>query len=131
MCDCKNESVVNADSTFVFMARIQNTDGDYVTEAEVSSVTMKLFDVTDPDSEVEIGFDDLPDLGIDPNPEVGEVIYDTLQTETIWTKNSDSIGFNFKVKGRVPSVDHLYRIEAHIDFGNSDKQVIKRNLRAK
>lgn len=72
------------DSTFFLLARVLGTDGTAIQQADVNSITYKIFnlsvDSTTPDSSGTLT--------------VGDSIFDTLQTDARW--DVDSVGYNFR-----------------------------------
>jgi len=73
-----------------FLARVVKADGSLVTQADLSAAkySVSLLDDQDPDAQTAVPGHQQAALS------VSEVIYDTLQTGAIWTR--DSIGYNFK-----------------------------------
>ena len=103
---CKNspfKGYVNEDGGAIFLARVLGAAGTAINQASISSITVKVFDldVTDPDTSV-----------YNATLTVSAVVFDTLQTDAIWTE--DSVGYNFKhamSASAFPTGDHNYRIE--------------------
>lgn len=71
------------DSGTSLMCRLRGVDGDLVARADLSSIAYSVFDEDDTDAE--------PDEG---TLTVADVVYDTLQTDSRWTK--DGTGYNFR-----------------------------------
>lgn len=91
------------DNGTLCMARVLGANGSAVQQADVSGIGRKVFDLssTAPTS-----------IQHSTTLTVADVIFDTLQTDSGWTK--DATGFNFK--DTVPSTllatgNHRYRIE--------------------
>lgn len=73
------------DSTGYVMARITGLEGAVITQASVSAIARKIFNIDGA----------TPAIPIDESaPAVASTIYDTLQTDAAWTK--DGTGYNFK-----------------------------------
>lgn len=72
------------DSGVSLMGRIRGHDGENIVQADLSSIAYSVFDVTNPASVTAGGTGTLT---------IADVVYDTLQTDSRWTK--DSVGFNF------------------------------------
>ena len=72
------------------MARVVGADGSAVTQSDISTAeySIYLLDDQDPDSLTAVDDHDAVSLT------VSSVVYDTLQTDDIWDK--DTTGFNFK-----------------------------------
>jgi len=75
-------NIVSAKSTFPIMARLVDQEGDPVVQAGVSTITWAVYP--------EGGGSAVATGSLTPS----NVIYDTLQTDAIWTV--DSTGFNFR-----------------------------------
>ncbi len=69
------------DSGAYLMSRILGSDGAAIQQADVSSIAYSVYDMDDTSS---------PSTG---SLTVANVVYDTLQTDARWTK--DSTGYNF------------------------------------
>src|SRR4051812_31859089 len=83
------------------LARIRGSDGSYVTQAVTSSITCAVSDMTT-GSAVAV---------ITPSVVVASAIFDTLQTDSAWSK--DSTGYNFKHSlpaTAFPTAGHVYLV---------------------
>lgn len=83
-----------------FLGRAVGTNGQLPTTSTVSAITAVISDLTDPTQ-----------AAYDWTPSVSNVIFNTLQTDARWTK--DTTGFNFLdvVPGAAfPIVDHIYDV---------------------
>lgn len=103
---------VTEDSTFVVMSRLKTSDDTYITQAEVNTVTVIVYDITDET--------DVTQVGDTTTPDVEDVIFDILQTDTRWSNNVDSVGYNFAHKVSVPDADKQYSIDVTFDLTNGD-----------
>lgn len=92
---------VFADSGSTLLARVYGTAGTYLTQATTSSITCAVNDITT-GSPVSV---------ITPSIVVASVIFDTLQTGGMWTK--DSTGYNFRhamPATAFPDAAHVYEV---------------------
>lgn len=85
------------------MARVSGQDGAAITQASLSSITCKVFDISTstPDGVVAT-----------PTVTISTSVFDTLQTDARWTK--DSTGYNFRhslAASVFATGDHVYRVE--------------------
>jgi hypothetical protein len=110
--------IVVAKSTFPIMARLVDQEGEPVTQAGVSSISWAAYP--------EAGGDAEATGTLTPS----NVIYDTLQTDAIWTK--DDIGFNFRhiVGASVLTTAGTWRFEYIVTLATSgyvirDEQVVR------
>lgn len=71
------------DSSVSLMRCITGPNGVNITQASISSITYKVFDLDDTSEPTATG-----------SLTVSSVVFDTLQTDARWTK--DSIGYNFR-----------------------------------
>lgn len=98
------KGVAYEDGAVVLMARVANATGTNITQASVTGITYKVFDLLD-NSQVATG-----------TLTVSAVVFDTLQTPTIWT--ADTTGYNFRVdpaKTTLPNGGTTYRFEYLVD----------------
>lgn len=94
-------SKVIEDSGATFLARVVGHDGVAVLQAGVSSIAAKVFDESNSDTEVFSG-----------TLTVSSVIFDTLQTDARWTRDTDGYNFRHDMDGTVFSTaGHRYRVE--------------------
>lgn len=94
---------VYEDSGPILMARVVGTAGAAITQATCSTITYAVYDVATAAS-VTSG-----------SLTIANVVFDTLQTDAIWTK--DSTGYNFKTQmtaAMVPTGGATYRMEIKI-----------------
>lgn len=92
---------VFADSGSTLLARVYGTAGTYLTQAATSSITCAVNDITT-GSPVSV---------ITPSIVVSSVIFDTLQTGGMWTR--DSTGYNFRhamPATAFPDAGHVYEV---------------------
>ncbi len=90
-----------AGSGSILLARVYGTAGTYLTQATTSSITCAVNDITT-GSPVSV---------ITPSIVVASVIFDTLQTGGLWTK--DSTGYNFRhamAATAFPTAGHVYEV---------------------
>lgn len=83
-------AVVFRNATATFMARVENSVGEAIVQASLAAVRYSVFqlDRDDPNEmTVVAGHDDAALV-------VGEVVFDTLQTDESWTV--DATGYNFR-----------------------------------
>ena len=85
------------------MSRSYLNSGSAITQATISTLTYKVFDLssTAPTTATSTG-----------SFTVASVVFDTLQTDAIWT--ADSTGYNFKAAmtaASFPDGDRVYRVE--------------------
>ncbi len=101
-CEFKISSCTSfADSSIALMARIENIDDPYLSDvqvADITSITAQLYDVTDEDNRTAIGDEE--------TLTVADVIFDELQTDSRWSKDSE--GYNFFHFVTVPEIDTTY-----------------------
>lgn len=76
------KGIVFQNGATVFLARVRDSEGDYITQASVSSITYEVYDIDDSDEAVDSG-----------TLTVADVVYDALQTDSRWTV--DVTGYNF------------------------------------
>jgi hypothetical protein len=74
------------DSGFSLMARIKGQTGSNITQASISTITATFYNIDDEDAPVAIGSP--------ASLTVASVVFDTLQTDSRWTK--DATGYNFR-----------------------------------
>lgn len=89
-----------ADDPATCLGRILSPAGDYLVQSDVTSATWTVYDLDDAKAVEGTG-----------SLTVSSVIFDTLQTDDIWTE--DTTGYNFKstISGTyLPDAGHNYRI---------------------
>lgn len=111
-------NIVIAKSTFPILARLVDQDGEPLLQAGVDTITWAVYPESGGDSEAS--------GSLTPS----NVIYDTLQTDTIWTK--DTTGFNFRhmVASTVLTTAGTWRFEYIITLATSgyvirDEQTVR------
>ncbi len=83
-------ATVFRNATATFLARVENTSGQVLTQASVTSIRYSVFeiDIEDPDAtSVVTGHDDVALT-------VADVVFDTLQLDEPWTVDAE--GYNFR-----------------------------------
>ncbi len=89
------------DSPAVLMARVLTIAATNAVRADVSSIALKVFDVTDGTAPIATAV-----------PVVASTIFDTLQTDARWT--TDATGYNFRyvtLASHLPAGNRVYRFE--------------------
>lgn len=89
-------AVVFEDSTFSLMARFE-IDGANAQQADVSSISIKAWDVDDLTTEV-----------LDASLDKTQVVYDTLQTDSRWSEDSTGYNFRYDVEDTVCASAGIY-----------------------
>jgi len=93
------QGYVLEDSAYANMARLVDRDGELLTQAAVSAISLTIFT-----KKTGVVFAAAAAVS------VASTIFDTLQTPDIWTK--DSVGYNFRHDGNVlTDGDTWYRFE--------------------
>ena len=87
--------------TATFMARIVGADGTPVQQADVAALSYRLFLLDDQDADARTAVAEHGNVALT----VGEVLFDVLQTNFIWTV--DAVGYNFR---------HTLDVSAHPAF---------------
>lgn len=79
--------------------------GKWLQQANISSISCNVYDVTDSDTEVTPA----------PSITVSDVIFDTVQTDgAAWSLDDNALGYNFKATlapTYFPTGGHVYRVE--------------------
>lgn len=94
---------VTEDGGASFLARLVGHSGSNVTQASLSAITVKVFDMDSADPDTEVYSETLT---------ISSVIFDTLQTDSRWTV--DTTGYNFlhaMSATAFPTGGHNYRVE--------------------
>jgi hypothetical protein len=89
------------DADLVIMARIRGADAVNIVQATISSISLKVFDLSDGEQ-----------VGSTAALTVSSVVFDTLQTDARWTR--DGTGYNFRTTvggAYFPVGDRDYRVE--------------------
>jgi hypothetical protein len=128
-CECNviTEVCVVKGSTVVLMARVKTPDGDYITQSDVSSVRVDLYEMDDEErtavdsdgAEIEANSDDTFDAY--DEPDATDVIFDTFQTDDRW--QSDSTGYDVAYKIAMPDFG-IYEARVSITLANDDVIVV-------
>lgn len=101
---CPTSVSIYEDSSVVLMARILHTDRNPIQQADFGSITIKAYDLADTSTTTYAA-----------TLVVADVIFDTLQTDARWTK--DSTGYNFRTIApptAFPNGDSTYSVEVKI-----------------
>jgi hypothetical protein len=83
-------STVFHDGTVTLLARVLSNAGVAITQASISTVTYTVYLLDDQDPDVRTAVANHSAVSLT----VANVIYDTLQTDAVWTK--DATGYNFR-----------------------------------
>ena len=78
------KGIIFEDSTCTTLARILNEDGNAITQSAISSIACNVYDLNDTDGSATLT----------PSITISDVIFDSLQTDSIW--QVDGSGYNFK-----------------------------------
>ena len=103
--DCDLETgFVYEDATFALMSRFE-IDGSNATQEDCSSIAVKAWDTSDFGTEV-----------LDATLTVATVVFDTLQTDGRWVKDSTGYNFRYDVADTICTVaGALYRFEVVVE----------------
>lgn len=82
--------IVHKNGTVTCMARVVGADGSAITQTDIDEAEYSIYLLDDQDPDSLTAVDEHEEVSLI----VSDVVYDTLQTDDIWTK--DSTGFNFK-----------------------------------
>lgn len=100
------------DAGATLMARIVGQDGSNITQASLTAITCKVFDLNSA----------TPDTAVStPSITIADVVFDTLQTDSRWS--FDTTGYNFRhspSSANFSAGDHRYRIEYKFDPVSGD-----------
>jgi len=115
--------------TAVLLARIVDSDGDDVQQADVTAVKYSVFEIDPcrPDNLTVVAGHDNVSLS------VSQVIYDTLQTGGLWTV--DSTGYNFRHEINVSSAEAFpkagaqYQVRYELTPAAGQRTVVRFQLR--
>src|SRR5437764_544104 len=113
--DCTNNPVsfcVVAGNTNVLMARLKITDGVYLIQSDVESISVYVYEIT-LTGRVAVDLDGVESDG-DPvdSPDAADVIFDDLQTDDRWGR--DSVGYNMAYEFAAPDPDKEYEVRIKI-----------------
>ncbi len=123
-------SYVIAGNTGVLMARVVDVDNTSLTQDDVSSITVSLYEL-DGDTRINVDLDgeeideDAADQYAD-QPEAADVVFDTLQTDSRWT--DDSTGYNVAYNIAAPVIGKTYEVRLTITTTGDNTLVIVRQL---
>ncbi|MAT39201.1 MAG: hypothetical protein CL946_06325 [Ectothiorhodospiraceae bacterium] len=100
------------------MGRVSDQDGDYIQQADISTITYTVYDI-----------DDTTEAIVDETSlTVADVIFDALQvSDTRWNNSGDSTGYNFAAVlpgSAIPDDDVTYQIE--VEFTPSSGEAFVR-----
>jgi hypothetical protein len=93
---------INEGSGALFLSRVTIWDGSNAQQADISSITYATYDLDGDTPETAVGSGSLT---------VANVVFDALQTDAVWTK--DSTGYNFShaiPAADLPNGGHRYRV---------------------
>lgn len=130
---CKKEiesTVVITGNTNVLLAYVANEDNEPITQADVASITVNLFDVTTDGTRINVdlsGAEIAASASADA-PDVASTVFDT-QTDSRWTK--DGRGYNLAYKVIAPLIGKTYDLRLTITTTAGDPLVIARQLVSK
>lgn len=99
------------DAPLLLMDRVRNMAGAYPTQASITSIKYKVFACEDEDAVIAANGEI---VGTETTCVIADVLYDTLQTDSRWTK--DTTGYNLAIElppGSRPA-GGWHRIEAVI-----------------
>lgn len=129
---CCNQSICwIAGNTGVLMARVVDVDDDPILQADVDSIRVDLLDMTDPSdpTPVDSTGTEITDGSAYSEPDEADVVFDTYQTDSRWTK--DSTGYNFAYAMAVPTRDVSYEVRITITLTSGNTQVAVWTINAK
>lgn len=115
--------------TVVFMARIVDSDGDDIQQADVSAVKYSVYEI-DPCRPDNLAVVDGHD---DATLTVADVIYDSLQTGGLWTVDEE--GYNFRHEIDVsqdeafPKAGAQYQVRYELSPTSGQKTIVRFQLR--
>jgi hypothetical protein len=128
---CEGELKIKTDyvvagNTGVLLARVVDADNGTIMQADVSTITVNLYELDD-DVRINVGLDGIE---IDAStyadePDASDVVIDTLQTSR-WRE--DSLGFNVIYPIVAPTIDKTYEIRVTITTTGGTTLVIARRL---
>jgi hypothetical protein len=113
------------------MARVVDVDDDPILQADVDSIRVDLLDMTDPSdpTPVDSTGTEITDGSAYSEPDEADVVFDTYQTDSRWTK--DSTGYNFAYAMAVPTRDVSYEVRITITLTSGNTQVAVWTINAK
>lgn len=106
---------VNEDSNFSLAGRLRAPDGALATQAKVSSLSWKVFDLDDRANAFQSG-----------SLTVADVIYDSLQTDDSW--DEDSTGYNFRhdISSAIfTDPERRYMVEYTVSWASGGQSVLR------
>ncbi len=93
---------VNEGSGALYLARVGIWDGSNAQQADISTITYATYDLDSSTPETAVGSGSLT---------VSSVIFDTLQTDAVWTKDSTGYNFSHQIpKASLPNGGHRHRV---------------------
>lgn len=106
------EKSIWEDTGLAILARIENIDGEAITQASLSTITCKVYDLS------------TLELVTSPTVTIATSVFDTMQTPSIDDRwDVDAIGYNFKYNLPAlafPTGDREYRVEFNFDPASGD-----------
>jgi hypothetical protein len=128
-CDMETECVF-ADGTFVILARVVKKDNTNITQAATSSVRVDVYELDEDDrTAVDSTGAEITTGAAFDTPDKTVVIFDALQTDSRWTK--DSTGYDFAYAMILPDWDKQYEVRITITTTDGQKLVIVRHFNTK
>jgi hypothetical protein len=113
-----NDVQVIEDSGVRWMARILAVSGSAILQANVSTIAYSVFDKSDPTTATATG-----------TLTIASVIFDTLQTDSRWTKDETGYNFAWNVPASIFATgDKTYRIEVKITPTSGEASHIVRDF---
>ena len=97
------QDVVFQNGGATYLARVLGNAGTAITQASLSSISCGVYDEDGATPGTAI---------ITPTVTIASAVYDTLQTDSIWTKDTTGYNFKFSIPATgFPIADHRHRIE--------------------
>lgn len=100
------------DGGVTLMSRILGNAGTAITQASISTLTLKVFECTSEADALNAVGDEV--VGVGGSLTVSTHVYDTLQTAVPWNSTEDAVGYNFRYDAPVtclPTGGRWYRFE--------------------
>lgn len=95
------------DSGFSIMDRVKGQTGSYITQASISAITATFYNIDDEDNPSAIGSP--------VSLTVASVVFDTLQTDSRWTRDATGYNFRYDVPATFTATPCKMRIEVKYD----------------
>lgn len=109
------------DSNAYILARVRGTSGDLISQASISEIVLRVYDKENPPETAAI---DDPAVIQSRTLVKGDVVFDTLQTDSGWDTDADPLGFNVKIEiipADIPRGSKVYRFEAKFTNATSKR----------